>query len=73
MLSTLLDLLGFAAFVAATYLVAGPAGALYVSGAALLVTSLAVDDEAASAVLGRPVRSVRARLTAWWAKRRKET
>jgi hypothetical protein len=79
MFSTFLDLLGFAAFVAATYLLAGPVGGLYVAGAALLITGAAVNDEAANAALGRlvgPLRarvSVRERVTAWRAARRKET
>jgi hypothetical protein len=70
MLSTLLDLLGFAAFVAATYLLAGPVGALYVAGAALLIISLAVNDDAAAAALGRVTAPARVRLTALRAKRK---
>jgi hypothetical protein len=64
MLSTLLDVLGFAAFTAATYLLAGPAGALYVAGACLLITSLGVNDDAAATHVRRLVGPVRRRARA---------
>lgn len=65
MFSTLLELLGFAAFVAATYLIFGLAGALYVGGGLLLVVGYAVDDEAsAGTIVTKVTASARSRVQA---------
>lgn len=64
MLSTLLELLGFAAFVAATYLLAGPVGALYTGGAAFLIVGYAVTDSPADTALSRASAPARARIGA---------
>lgn len=69
MLSTFLELLGFTALTAATYLVAGPAGALYVAGASLLFIAYAIDDTSVAATLGRATAPLRTRVTAWRARR----
>jgi hypothetical protein len=69
MFSTLLELLGFAAFVAATYIVAGLAGALYVAGGSLLFIAYAIDDESVASAAGRLAAPVRARFTTWRARR----
>lgn len=65
MLSTLLELLGFAAFTAATYIIAGPAGALYVAGASLLFIAYAIDDKSVASAAGRALAPARARISAW--------
>lgn len=69
MFSTFLELLGFAAFVAATYLVAGLAGALYVGGGLLLVLGYATNDDAAGAVVAKALAPARARVLALRARR----
>ena len=70
MVSTVLELAGFCAIIAATFLVAGLAAALFVTGPVLLLCGYAVEDEKAVMALSRavtvaarPVRGVRARLT----------
>lgn len=55
MFSTLLELAGFGAIIAATALVAGLAGALFVAGPVLLVIGYATDDEKATVALSRVV------------------
>jgi hypothetical protein len=58
--STLLELAGFAAIIAATYLLAGLAASLFVAGGCLLLTGYATEDEKAVLALRRATRPVRA-------------
>lgn len=51
MLSTLLELAGFAAIVAATYLLGGLVPCLYTAGGLLLLVGYAVEDEQAALAL----------------------
>ena len=62
MFSTLLELAGFGAIIAATYLVGGLVAALYVAGPVLLLLGYAVEDERAVLALGRAVAPARKRL-----------
>lgn len=73
MLSTLLELAGFASIVAASYLVGGIIVGLYVLGPVLLLVGYAADDERATVSLARamaPVRRARARVSARWQQRK---
>lgn len=70
MLSTFLELAGFASLIAATFLLGGLIAALYSGGAVLLLIGYATDDAKAAVSVARavaPVRRVpgrvRARLT----------
>lgn len=59
MLSTALELAGFAAVVVATYLLGGPIPATYVLGAVLLFLGVATDESRPARTPGLVVRAVK--------------
>jgi hypothetical protein len=63
-LSTLLELAGFGAIIAATYLIGGLIPALYTTGGVLLLVGYAVEDKQAALALHRVLAPVRQRFAA---------